>query len=325
MTGAEPRPAAAGVPVVIPAALAGERLDRVVAMLSGRPRGEVAELVAGGGVRVGGAVERRRARKLAEGEEVSFDLTAHPAPKQAAAPPPEGAVPFTVVFEDVDLVVVDKPAGVVTHPGAGQRTGTLVGGLLARYPELARLPEAGFGSAERPGIVHRLDKATSGLLAVARSERAFVSLSAQLAEHSVERTYRALVVGHVGPERGLVDAPIGRSLHDPTAMAVAAAGEGRAARTHYRVAARFDEPVPASELEVRLETGRTHQIRVHLSAIGHPVLGDRRYGGARSSAGVGRLMLHAEVLSLTHPGSGERRSFASPLPPDYRTSRDRFS
>src|SRR5439155_23772111 len=172
--------------------------------------------------------------------------------------------------------VVDKPPDLVVHPGAGNAAGTMVAGLLARFPELA-----GVGEADRPGVVHRLDKGTSGLLVVARTPAAYESLVGQLSSRSVERRYRTLVWGWPEPTTGLVDAPIGRSRRDPTRMAVAAGG--REARTGYETERRYHEPVEAALLECRLETGRTHQIRVHLAAIGHPVVGDARYRGARSS------------------------------------------
>lgn len=308
--------------IVVPAALAGDRLDRVVALLSGRTRAEVAHLVEAGGVQVGGIAEHRRSRRLVAGEEVRFDLSALPEAASFVRAAEPGSVAFKVCSEDADFLIVDKPVGVVTHPGAGQAEGTLVNGLLARYPELALLPDLGCGTAERPGIVHRLDKETSGLLAVARSETGFRSLSAQLADRSLGRTYRALVSGLVGPEQGIVDAPIGRSGREPTRMAVTSGG--RAARTRYVVLQRYSGPVPASELEVRLETGRTHQIRVHLAAIGHPVLGDSRYG-RQGAARASRLMLHAERLSLMHPRTGDPMVFESSLPDDFAGDLERFS
>jgi 23S rRNA pseudouridine1911/1915/1917 synthase len=203
------------------------------------------------------------------------------------------------------------------------RVGTLVGGLLERYPELAKLPAEGFGSSERPGIVHRLDKDTSGLLVVARSSRAYRSLTEQMAARTAKRTYLALALGTMRAAQGVIDAPIGRSSRDPTKMAVANAG--REARTSYRVLQRFAEPIEATELELQLQTGRTHQIRVHLAAIGHPVLGDGRYGGSRRSSGVRRTMLHAARLGFLAPGSGEALEFEASPPEDYLASIRRFS
>jgi len=308
--------------LVVPSALAGERLDRAVALLSGRTRADAARLVDAGGVRVGGVPDQRRSRRLVEGEALEIDFSLLPE-LLAPVPPPLASVPFEVVYEDGDLLVVDKPAGVVTHPGAGRREGTLVSGLLARYPELASLPAEGYGSPERPGIVHRLDKETSGLLVVARSTAGFRSLTEQLATRTLGRTYRALVAGTVGAAEGVIDAPVGRSEREPTRMAVSP--EGRSARTHYEVLRRFEQPVAASEVEARLETGRTHQIRVHFAAIGHPVLGDGKYGGRRGAANITRLMLHAERLRLTHPTTGDEMTFESELPEDFRAGLDRFS
>lgn len=319
--GAVPSELSAGVEV--PAALAGVRLDRAVAMLADVTRADAARLVDDGAVRLGETAVRDRSRRLRPGESLAVDGTAvamlarEPAPVVVAEP-----VPLTVVHEDDDLIVVDKPAGLVVHPGAGNRTGTLAAGLLDRYPELARLPAEGAGEVGRPGIVHRLDKETSGLIAAARTGAAYRSLTAQLAERTMGRRYLALVLGTVGAEHGLVDAPIGRSVADATRMAVSAGGRG--SRTGYEVRRRFADPVSVTLVECTLETGRTHQIRVHMSAIGHPVLGDRAYGGRRGSMPVGRPMLHAWQLSLDHPTTGARLTFESALPPDFEEALGRL-
>ena len=292
---------------IVPAAMAGERVDRIVAMLTGVSRSEVAELIEAGAVHVGQDPVRSRSARLAAGAEVEVDL-----PDRAEAhrlvPDPEVAVP--VVHADAHLIVIDKPAGMVVHPGAGQRTGTLVHGLLARYPELIDVG----GDPGRPGIVHRLDKGTSGLLLVARTPEAYEGLVAQLARRSVHRRYRALAWGTFTAPRGLIDAPIGRSVREPTRMAVAE--RGKPARTHYEVLRAFVAPGVVTELACTLETGRTHQIRVHLRSIGHPVVGDPRYDGARQSVPMHRPFLHAEALDLEHPVTGEPLSFRSPLPGD---------
>jgi 23S rRNA pseudouridine1911/1915/1917 synthase len=191
----------------------------------------------------------------------------------------------------------------------------MVQGLLARYPDLA-----GVGDPDRPGIVHRLDAGTSGLLVVARTTEAYDSLVAQLSARDVTRQYRALVLGSVEANAGEIDAPIGQADGDPTRMAVANAG--REARTRYEVLGRYREPVPVTELSCRLETGRTHQIRVHLAAIGHPVVGDSRYGGARPALAIDRPFLHAERLAFRHPVTGEVVAFESPLPADLVELRD---
>jgi 23S rRNA pseudouridine1911/1915/1917 synthase len=301
---------------VIPATLGGERVDRVVAMLTGLPRSAVNELVSDGRVVVDGQRVDVRSRTLLRGQTLRVDI----APPVEEGPRADAGVAFTVVHEDPQLIVVDKPAGLVVHHGAGHRGGTLIDGLLARYPELADLAPAGAGEADRPGIVHRLDKGTSGLLVVARTPDAFVSLSRQLREHTAGRHYRALVAGTVEADAGVVDAPIGRSPRQPTRMAVTRSG--RPARTAYTVVGRYREPWEATLVEATLDTGRTHQVRVHLAAIGHPVFGDERYWGAtarpeaKASLAPGRLFLHACRLSLDHPDGGDRRTWESTLPPD---------
>jgi 23S rRNA pseudouridine1911/1915/1917 synthase len=263
-------------------------------------------------------------RRVKAGEQLETDLAllAETA-RRVASPAAPGEVAFRVVYEDGAVIVVDKPAGLVVHPDAAHTSGTLVAGLLSSYPELSRLPELGCGEPDRPGIVHRIDKDTSGLLVVARSPEAYRSLTAQLAARTVRRTYLALACGALESEVGIVDAPIGRSLRYRTRMAVAVGG--RAARTHYSVLERFTEPLEATYLELHLETGRTHQIRVHLAAIGHPVVGDARYRGDRRRSGAARTFLHATGLSFINPLSGQEASFASPLPADLAAVLDRFS
>ena len=296
----------------VPRALDGERVDRVVAFMTGLPRAEVAELVSGGHVRLGGATVETRSRRVVEGDIVEVDV---PAPTDDR-PNADPSVDVPVVFDDEQVIVVDKPAGLVVHPGAGQREGTLVHGLLARFPDLA-----GVGDAHRPGIVHRLDKGTSGLMVVARTSEALADLTAQLKRRDVERCYLALVLGEVAEGQGVVDAPVGRSARQPTRMAVTS--RGRAARTRYEVLERYTDPVPATLLECRLETGRTHQVRVHLAAIGHPVVGDSRYGRG-DPLSMKRPFLHAHELAFDHPADGTRRRFQSPLPADLEQVRERL-
>jgi 23S rRNA pseudouridine1911/1915/1917 synthase len=295
----------------VPSALAGERIDRVVSLLTGVSRSTAAGLVDAGGVRVDGRAVHSRSRRVCEGEVVEVDLPREVAASEAVADP---AVAVPIVYSDEEVIVVDKPAGLVVHEGAGTRAGTLVHGLLARFPDLA-----GVGDTTRPGIVHRLDAGTSGLLVVARTAAAYHSLVGQLGARSVERRYLALVLGHVEPGAGVVEAPIGRAGGDPTRMAVSL--RGRQARTRYEVRERFDGPVPCSLLECRLETGRTHQIRVHLAAIGHPVAGDARYRGDRPALPLRRPFLHAHRLAFDHPASGDRLAFSSPLPADLEEVR----
>jgi 23S rRNA pseudouridine1911/1915/1917 synthase len=293
----------------IPEAMAGERIDRVVAMLTGCSRAEAADLIATGAVTVAGSTVATRSARVRVGDVVAVEV---PDRAAAAALRPQPEVRLAVVHEDDDLLVLDKPAGLVVHPGAGRATGTLVHGLLAAYPEVA-----GVGSdPSRPGIVHRLDKGTSGLLLVARTQRAYDALVAALSAREVHRRYRALVWGHVAAASGLIDAPIGRSTREPTRMSVDV--RGKEARTRYDVLRHATEPVEVTELACTLETGRTHQIRVHLRSIGHPVVGDARYGGNRQSLPLDRPFLHAEGLDLAHPVTGQPLSFESPLPPDLQ-------
>jgi 23S rRNA pseudouridine1911/1915/1917 synthase len=225
-------------------------------------------------------------------------------------------VRFEVVYADDAVAVVDKPAGLVVHPGAGHDGGTLVGGLLARFPDLADLVASGVCPPDRPGIVHRLDKGTSGLLVVARTEEAYRALVDQLATRTMERRYLALVVGNVAGDRGEVEAPIGRSSRTPTKMAVTAGG--KPARTAYTVLERRSGERPTTLIELALQSGRTHQIRVHMAAIGHPVVGDARYGVADKRLGSGRFFLHAFKLGFIHPLTGERIEFTSPLSEDLQ-------
>jgi 23S rRNA pseudouridine1911/1915/1917 synthase len=292
---------------VVPAALEGERLDRVVALLTGLPRARSAELVADGGASLDGRPATARAERVVAGSTLEVEVPDEEPADEAVRPDPSVEVPL--VHVDDTVLVVDKPPELVVHPGAGHRDGTLAAGLLARFPELAEV-----GGPDRPGIVHRLDRGTSGLLVVARTPAAYDDLVAQLAARSVERRYVALVLGVPEPRAGVVDAAIGRSPRDPTRMAVTATG--RPARTHYRVEAVSDEPVPTARLSCRLETGRTHQVRVHLAAIGHPVVGDARYGGDRPSLPAPRPFLHAARLGFRHPATGEAVAFESPLPAD---------
>lgn len=290
----------------IPELLDGERLDRVVAMACDIPRGLAAELVDGGAVTLDGQVRTRRADRVATGGQLVVDV---PERLGVQAIEPDPSVELAVVHVDDDVIVIDKPAGLVVHPGAGHDSGTLVHGLLAVFPDIIDV-----GEPFRPGIVHRLDRDTSGLMVVARTAVAYDSLTEALRERTVTRRYRTLVWGSVTEPRGQVDAPIGRSAKDPTRMAVVVGG--RESRTTYEVVRRFVEPVEATELICHLETGRTHQIRVHLRAIGHAVVGDTRYGGVRSTLPAPRQFLHAEHLRFTHPVTGERMGFDSALPAD---------
>ncbi len=298
-------------PIVVPAVLDGERVDRAVALLTGWTRAAVQDLVDNDHVRVDGK-RVAKSHRLREGSVV--ELLGEPMPD--TPPGPDPSVDVDVRHADDDVVVVAKPAGLVVHPGAGHEHGTLVHGLLARFPEIA-----GVGDPMRPGVVHRLDRDTSGLLVVARTPRAYESLVAQLAARTVERRYVALVWGRLASPRGLIDAPIGRSESRRTRMAIREAG--KPARTEYEVRATYDTPV-CSLLECRLETGRTHQIRVHLAAIGHPVVGDATYGGSRDRIALDRPFLHAVSLAFDHPATGERMHFEDALPEELRAVLDRL-
>jgi 23S rRNA pseudouridine1911/1915/1917 synthase len=292
----------------VPEALAGERVDRVVAMETGWTRAEVQAVMAAGGVEVDGRPAAKSLRVRA-GQRVV--VTGSPT---VAGPPTAEPVPVVVRHADPDCFVVAKPAGLVVHPGAGHGHGTLVHGLLALDPAIA-----GVGDPQRPGIVHRLDRDTSGLMVVARTEAAYSGLVAALARREVQREYVALVWGHPEHARGVIDAPIGRSTSRRTRMAVRR--EGKGARTAYTVEEWFVAPETA-RLECRLETGRTHQIRVHLAAVGHPVVGDATYGGQRPGIRIDRPFLHAGHLAFTHPVTGVPVSCSEPLPPDLEAVLD---
>lgn len=290
----------------LPSALDGQRLDRVVALVADISRSAAATVIDSGGALVDGDVVRSGKVRLHAGQVVEVDPGTIPV---VPPPGPEPDVVFGVVHEDADVIVIDKPPGLVVHPGAGNADGTLVNGLLARYPELA-----GVGDEVRPGIVHRLDAGSSGLLVVARTDEARERLMAQFADHSAGRRYDAVVWRHPEATHGIVDAPIGRDRSDPLKMAVVA--DGRPARTEYRVVERYDVPADLARLSCTLETGRTHQIRVHLTAIGHPLVGDTVYGDRRTTLGLTRPFLHAAELSFVHPRTGDEMTFTSALPPD---------
>jgi 23S rRNA pseudouridine1911/1915/1917 synthase len=291
----DPRP----LRVVVGGELAGCRLDAGVGSLEQvGSRAEAQRLIEAGRVLVDGTARPKR-HLLVEGEVLEVSPTAAPLSELV----PE-IVPMTVRYEDEHLLVVDKPAGIVTHPSAGHSAGTLVHGLLAHAI-------AGGVDPTRPGIVHRLDRDTSGLLVVARSERAHRRLQRMLRERDLERTYLALVHGATPPAL-TIDRPIGRDRRIRTRMAIADE-EGRDAVTHAR---RLEALGRFSLLEVRLETGRTHQIRVHLESVGHPVVGDRVYGRREESLGLERQFLHASRLAFPHPETGEPIDVQSPLPHD---------
>lgn len=301
---------AVGESFEVPASLAGMRVDRALSMLTGWSRAEVVSIIEAGGVLIGGQ-RVMKSRRLDAGETVQ--VTAEPA---SEAPPGPQEMPLDLRHVDDDLIVLSKPAGVVVHPGAGRESQTLVSGLLARFPHLASV-----GDPMRPGIVHRLDRDTSGLMVVAASARAYEVLVDAFTRRAVARRYLALCWGHLDARRGLIDAPIGRSATKRTRMAVSEGG--KEARTGYEVMDVYDDPV-VTMIECRLETGRTHQIRVHLSAIGHAVVGDPVYGGNRQPLILSRPFLHAWSLEVSHPASGELLHFEDPLPEELEVVRARL-
>lgn len=290
----------------IPAALAGERLDRIVSLVADVSRSQAREIVAAGGVTVDGAAAPSGKVRLVEGQTVTVDLSLIPEEELPAADP---SVEFGVLHEDAHCAVIEKPAGLVVHPAPGHPDGTLVNGLLHRWPQVAAV-----GQPARPGIVHRLDVGTSGLMVVALTQDAYDGLVGALSAHDVRREYVALAWGRFESSSGVIDAPIGRDPRDPLRMAVVR--DGKFARTKFEVEREFSEPVDLSLVRCSLETGRTHQIRVHLAAVGHPVVGDGTYGGVRPSLPAPRPMLHAQALAFDHPVTRKHMEFTAPVPAD---------
>jgi 23S rRNA pseudouridine1911/1915/1917 synthase len=314
--------------LAVGAAEAGQRLDRfLVSRLPDFSRSRLQALIRAGSVLRDGEPAGDLGHRVKAGETFTVDV---PAPAPAA--PQAQAIPLTVVYEDAHLVVIDKPKGLAVHPGPGHATGTLVNALIAHCGSSL----SGIGGVRRPGIVHRLDRDTTGLLVVAKTDKAHAGLARQFAAHGadgkLERSYLALVWGALDRPRGGIDAALARSSANRTKIAVVSEAAGRHAVTRYTVLETFGgkEPKPvASLLELALETGRTHQIRVHLAHIGHPLLGDMTYGaGFKASArnlsleaqaaleALGRQALHAGALGFVHPVTGKRLRFTSPLPAD---------
>ncbi len=281
-----------------------KRLDRFLAAhLPDHSRSEIQRWIKEGRAWVN-AHPAKPSQALGPGDEVV--LTVPEPPPTTLQPEP---IPLTILYEDEDVIAIDKPAGMVVHPAAGHATGTLVHALLYHFPHLE-----GVGEGGRPGIVHRLDKDTSGILLVARHPRAHRHLQAQFKARTVHKTYLALVHGHISPEQGLIDAAIGRHPRHRQRMAVVPPGQGRPAQTAYQL---LDFYGPESLLSVHPRTGRTHQIRVHLASIGHPVVGDLLYG-RRDAYGLGRHFLHAHRLRFRRPRDEAEIELVSPLPPELQ-------
>ncbi|NTU78571.1 MAG: RluA family pseudouridine synthase [Chloroflexales bacterium] len=294
------------IELFVPPDSAGQRLDRFVAdAVADLSRSYVQQLISDGRIRVDGRMARS-SLSLRGGERVLVTVP----PPQPSALVPE-SIPLQIIYEDPDVVVVDKPAGMVVHPAPGHVGGTLANALLARYPDMQ------VNGSVRPGIVHRIDQGTSGLLVVARHDRAMQALTEQQRARTMLKIYLAVVEGRFKEPEGVIDAPIGRHPADRLRMAVTPGG--REARTHYHVR---EELGSYTLLEVRLETGRTHQIRVHMLHRSRPVLGDPVYGGRRQrpSFGLSRQFLHAHRLGFQHPADGVWREFESPLPADLQAA-----
>lgn len=281
------------------------RIDSVLSLLlSETSRSYIQKLIEGGHLLVNDQPCFSKKYRVSAGDKVAISI---PEPEVLAVEPEN--IPLDIIYEDEDVLVVNKPRGMVVHPAAGNYTGTLVNAIL--YHCKGRL--SSINGVIRPGIVHRIDKDTSGLLMVAKNDRAHSSLSSQLAEHSITRRYRAIVYNNIREDEGTVDKPIGRDPGNRLRNAVTDIGSKHAV-THYKVLERFGQ---FTYIEAVLETGRTHQIRVHMSYIRHPLLGDELYGPVKNRQGAKRQMLHAGILGFVHPSTGEYMEFQSPLPEDF--------
>jgi len=298
----------------IPEGLAGERIDVALARLLGLSRTKAADLVASGDVQVDGKPAAKSMR-VEPGQWLEVQLSEAKTDHELVLTPVPG---MAIVFEDDDLLVVNKPVGVAAHPSPGWEGPTVIGALAAAGHQIATS-----GAAERQGVVHRLDVGTTGLMAVAKSESSYADLKRQFRDRSVTKVYRAIVQGHMDPLSGTVDAPIGRHPSGDGRMAVVSGG--RPSVTHYDTVEAFSH---ASLVKIRLETGRTHQIRVHMSALRHPCVGDLSYGADPTLArrlGLTRQALHAAELTIDHPATGERLHIEAQDPPDFATALSRLA
>lgn len=279
----------------------GIRIDKYLAeSLPDISRSYLQKLFRDGEIRMNGKAVKASAKTLA-GEEIVFAI---PEPEEPEILPED--IPLDILYEDDDVILINKPKDMVVHPAAGHYTGTLVNGLMYHCREGL----SGINGVLRPGIVHRIDKDTTGVLVVCKNDRAHNGLAEQLAEHSITRKYRAIVCGNLKEDEGTVDAPLGRHPQDRKKMAIVRSG-GKRAVTHYRVLERFGK---YTYIECQLETGRTHQIRVHMASLGHPLLGDEVYGRGKSPFKLEGQTLHAMVLGFIHPTTGEYMEFQAPLP-----------
>ena len=292
----------------------GERVARVIAFFSGLSRSKVSDLISKRLILRNGIPIKKGSEIVHTNDEISMPNLVDEAVEEIAS---DESIDFEVVFEDDSVIVVSKPTGLIVHPGSGIADGTLVNGLAAQFPDLRKI-----GDPTRLGLVHRLDKGTSGLLIVARTPEALDNLKFQMQERHVHRQYFAIVAGHLESNKGVVDAPLGRDPKNPLKRAVI--NSGKYARTHYEIDQKYESPFKVSMLNCRLETGRTHQIRVHLAAIGHPVLGDDLYGGRTSFNIENRLALHAQMLTFLHPKTKNLMNFESPLPAELTSMKDIF-
>ena len=293
----------------------GERVDRVIAFFSGLSRSKVSDLISKRLILRNGIPIKKGSEIVHLNDEISMPNLVGEAVEEIAS---DESIDFEVIFEDDSVIVVSKPSGLIVHPGSGIANGTLVNGLAAQFPDLREI-----GDPTRLGLVHRLDKGTSGLLIVARTPEALDNLKFQMQERDIHRQYFAIVAGHVESDKGVVDAPLGRDPKNPLKRAVIQ--NGKYARTFYEIDQKLESPFKISVLSCRLETGRTHQIRVHLAAIGHSVLGDELYGGRTAFNIENRLALHAQMLTFAHPKTNNQMNFKSPIPDELITMKDTFA